>query len=427
MFIEFPESDVVVQGLDEVVMPQMVPVRQSFDAGKIDDVIGELGLQLDNLPHQSAFANKRIALTVGSRGIPHLVEMVRCICDKLKAWGANPFIVPSMGSHGGATAQGQLELLEGYGITEKTCGAPILSSMDVVQYAELDGIPLYCDANAAAADGIVIFNKVKPHTEFRGEHESGLAKMIAIGIAKHKGAAMFHSFGFDRFGELIPKVAEKFVEKMPVAFGVGVVQNAFDDICALEVCAADDLVACDKRLLKTAFARMPKFLFGHIDLLIIDEVGKNISGNGHDPNITGRNLAGNFALMLDLKKLFIRGITEVSHHHGAGIASADVVTRKLLSSIDWGATWTNVLTTGVTTGAKIPFYTNTEEEAVRVALRTCPGIDLEHPRVVHIKNTLEMEDIEVSEAIAAELCGRSDIAITGDAHSMTFDANGDLI
>ncbi len=427
MFIDFPESDVKVQGLDEVSIPSMYTVRQKFDDSKVDDVVGTLQAQLDALPNHDSYAGKRIALTVGSRGIPHLVDMVRCMCDTLKSWGALPFIVPSMGSHGGATAQGQLEMLAGYGITPESIGVPIPSSMDVVQYAELDGIPLYCDANAAAADGIVIFNKVKPHTEFRGEHESGLAKMIAIGIAKHKGAAMFHSFGFDRFGELIPQVAEKFVAHMPVVFGVGVVQNAFDDICAVEVCEPHDLLACDKRLLRTAFDRMAKFLFDHIDLLIIDEVGKNISGNGHDPNITGRNLAGNFSQLLDLKKLMIRSITEVSHHHGAGLACADVVTRKLLSSVDWGATWTNVMTTGVTAGAKIPFYTNTEEEAVRVALRTCPGIDLSNPRVVRIVNTLEMDKIQVSKAIYDEIREQPDIEYVSGPISMEFDGNGDIV
>ena len=151
--------------------------------------------------------------------------------------------------------------------------------------------------------------------------------------------------------------------------------------------------------MRIAFDRMAKFLFDRIDLLIIDEIGKNISGNGHDPNITGRNLGGNFSQMLDLKKLMVRSITEVSHHHGAGLACADVATRKLLSSVDWGATWTNVMTTGVTAGAKIPFYTNTEEEAVRVALRTCPGIDLANPRVARIVNTLEMDKIQVSKAV----------------------------
>ena len=427
MFIDFPPSDVKVQGLDDVVIPKMVTIHQQFDRQRVDDVVGTLRAQLDALPAHDSYVGKSIALTVGSSGIPHLVEIVCCICDTLKEWGAAPFIVPSMGSHGGATAQGQREMLAGYGITEETIGVPIRSSMEVVQYAELDGIPLYCDKYAAEADGIVIFNKVKPHTEFRGEHESGLAKMIAIGIAKHKGAAMFHSFGFDRFGELIPKVAEKFVERMPVVFGVGVVQNAYDDICAIEACEPQELLECDRRLLELAFDRMAKFLFDHIDLLIIDEVGKNISGNGHDPNITGRNLAGNFSQMLDLKKLMVRSITEVSHHHGAGVASADVATRKLLSSIDWAATWTNVLTTGVTAGAKIPLYTNTEEEAVRVALRTCPGIDIEHPRVVRIVNTLEMDTIQVSEAIYDEIADQTGISYVSGPVQMAFDSSGDIV
>ena len=354
MFINFPEIHTPIQGMELVPIPNMVTIRQQYDGTKIEDVKEHMRRELEKVPDKDGYKGKRICITAGSRGIPDLDVMLRTICNTLKEWGAQPFIIPSMGSHGGATAEGQLEMLEGYNITEESMGVPILSSMEVVQYDELNGIPLYCDKYAYESDGIVVFNKVKPHTDFRGVHESGLAKMLAIGIAKHKGASMFHSFGFHRFAELIPPVAEKFLAKCPFAFGVGVVQNAYDDICNIEVCGRDNFMETDARLLEIAKEKMAKFKFDDIDVLIIDEIGKNISGNGHDPNVTGRNITHTFGETLNLRKLFIRSITPEAHHNGAGLGAADVTTRSCLNDVDWEVTWTNTLTTGLMDACPIP-------------------------------------------------------------------------
>ena len=198
MFIDFPEVCLNTEGIDAVPVPRMVTIRQIFDSDRIEDLAAYMRERMEStVGNKERFQGKRICLTVGSRGIPHLVLMVKTICQVLRSWGAKPFIVPSMGSHGGATAEGQLSVLHGYGVTEEACGVPILSSMEVVRYGNLeDGTPLYCDKNAWEADGIVVFNKVKPHTDFRGSHESGICKMIAIGLAKHKGASVFHMKGF---------------------------------------------------------------------------------------------------------------------------------------------------------------------------------------------------------------------------------------
>ena len=427
MFIDFPEVHPTVQGMDTVKIPKMVKVHQSYDAQKIEDLRGHLKAEMEaKVSDKAGYAGKRICITVGSRGIPDLDVLVKTMCDTLKEWGAKPFIIPSMGSHGGATAEGQLEMLAGYNITEETMEVPILSSMEVVQYGELDGIPLYCDKYAMESDGIVIFNKVKPHTDFRAKHESGLAKMVAIGIAKHKGAAMFHSFGFHRFGELIPPVAEIFLEKCPFAFGVGVVQNAYDDICTIEVCEKDNFMETDAKLLEIAKDKIAKFLFDHIDLLIIDEIGKNISGNGHDPNVTGRNITHTFDDTLDLKKLFIRGLTPEAHHNGAGLGSADVTTRKCLSDVDWEVTWTNCLTTGIMDAVTMPMYVNTEEEAVKLCLKTLYQTDPLKARIVHIKNTLCMEEIEVSEALYESIKDLPGISFVSGPESMEFDEEGTM-
>ncbi len=427
MYIQFPEVHVPVQGLDEVVIPEMITIQQKYDSRCIENTAEHMRQQLETLPDHAGYKGKRICITAGSRGIPDLDVMIRTICDVLKEWGAEPFIIPAMGSHGGGVAEGQLEMLEGYHITPETMGVPILASMEVVQYGELDGIPLYCDRYAMESDGIVILNKVKPHTDFRGPHESGMAKMIAIGIAKHKGAAMFHSFGFHRFAELIPPVAEMFLEKCPVAFGVGVVQNAYDDICNIEVCTKDTLMETDARLLEIAKDKLAKFLFDDIDLLIVDEIGKNISGNGHDPNVTGRNITRSFKGVLDLRKLFVRGITPEAHHNGCGLSEADVTLRRVLNDVDWEVTWTNGLTTGVMSAGAIPIYTNTDMEAIQLCLRTCYSLDYAKARVVHIKNTLSMETIEVSPALYEDIKDLEGISYVSGPVPMVFDDAGNLI
>ncbi len=429
MFISFPEIHVPVQGMDAVPLPEMVTIQQSFDSQRIYDVADCLEKQMEAvIDNKVQFSGKRICITVGSRGIPALDLMVREMCDVLKGWGASPFIIPAMGSHGGATPEGQLEILAGYNITAESMGVPILSSLETVQYGELDGIPLYCDKYAYEADGIVIFNKVKPHTDFRGRHESGLAKMIAIGIAKHKGATMFHSFGFSRFAELIPRVAEIFVQKCKVAFGVGVVQNAYDEICSIEVCKPEQLLETDARLLETAKARMAKFLFNDIDLLIIDEIGKNISGNGYDPNIVGRNMTNTFTDVLNLKKLFIRGLTEEAHHSGCGLSCADITTRQCLCDVDWVVTWANVQTTGVMTSGAIPMYVNTDREAVLLSIKSCHGLgDFSKARVVRIKNTLCMNEMQVSKPLYDSIRGYEGISYISGPVPMAFASDGMLI
>lgn len=427
MFINFPEMHAKVQGMEEVPLPEMVTIRESYDTQRIENVREHLIAQLNQLPDHESYKGKSICITVGSRGIPELDTMVRTMCDVLKEWGAEPFIIPAMGSHGGGVAEGQLEMIAGYNITEETMGVPIRASMEVVQYGEFQGIPLYCDKYAYESDGIVIFNKVKPHTDFRGPHESGLLKMIAIGIAKHKGAAMFHSFGFERFAELIPPVGKIFLEKCPVAFGVGVVQNAYDDICNIDVCTGDGMVEMDARLLEIAKEKIAKFLFNDIDLLIIDEIGKNISGNGHDPNVTGRNLGGTFKDILNLDKLFVRGITPEAHHNGCGLSACDVTTRAVLNDVDWDVTWTNGLTTGIMTAGQIPVYANTDEDAVRMCLRCLHNVDLNKARVVHIKNTLAMSTIEVSKALYESIRDLPGISYVSGPVPMRFHEDGSLV
>ena len=427
-FIGFPEINFKVQGIEEVTMPKMVRVKQKFECDKIDDIQSHLETQLDNLEiDKSSFKGKRIAITVGSRGIPENATMVKVMCDKLKEWGANPFIIPAMGSHGGGTVEGNLEVINGYGITEEAMGVPILASMEVVQIGVMDDdahTPIYCDKYAAEADGIVLYNKVKPHTDFKGEHESGILKMIAIGIAKHVGCSWFHMQGFDTFAERIPIVAKTFLEKMPVIFAVGVVQNAYDDISEIMAFPKEKIVEGDKILLDIARRRLPKFKFDNIDVLIIDRIGKNISGEGADPNVTGRGFMPYFKDDFHTKRLFIRGLTEQSHHNACGLGLADITTRRCLNSVDWESTWINLSTNTMIDGGKIPMYQNNDFEALRLAIRTCTKIDYKKARVARIKDTLSLTEFEISESILPDIIDRDDVEIISNPYDIKFDENG---
>lgn len=432
MFIDFPEvTDVIVQGMENIRLPRMVRIRQKYDPQRIDDIPAHIrGKMLETLGDPARFAGKRICITAGSRGIPHLDLILRTICDQLKQWGAKPFIIPAMGSHGGGTAQGQLEVLEGYHITEQTMGVPVISCMDVVQYGTLPGgTPLYCDKYAFESDGIVLLNKEKPHTDFHGPHESGLAKMIAIGLAKHKGASAFHMQGFPAFAKSVPEAAEIFLRKAPVAFGVGIVQNAYDEICKIEVAPPDGILKMDAENLLVAKERLAKFKFDDLDVLIVDQIGKNISGYGHDPNVTGRANGSDesFKKILKLKKMLIFGVTEESHHNGTGIAEADVTSLRCIRSIDWSAVWTNLITSTEIQGCKMPMYANSEREAILLAIRTCNGIDCQRVRLARIESTQNLFEIEVSEALYDSIRDQPDIEYLAGPCEMQFDADGYLV
>ena len=427
--IVFPDIPVPIQGLDDVVLPKMVRVRQNYAKDRIEDIPAHLKQEFAKHDYASAVRGKRIAVTVGSRGIPDNAVIVRSICDQLKEWGAEPFIVPAMGSHGGGTAEGNLEILSGYGITEENISVPICASMDVVQIGELNDdvkTPVYCDRNAYEADGIVVYNKVKPHTDFKGEHESGLLKMMAIGLAKHKGCSALHKRGFDTFAENIPNAAKVFLENTNVVFAVGVVQNAYDQISELKVYPKEKIIDGDRELLEAARRRFPRFLFDYIDVLVIDRIGKDISGEGADPNVTGRGFMPYFKDDFHTHRLFIRGLSEQSHHNACGLGLADITTARCLNSVDWQSTWVNVTTNLMIDGGKIPFYRNNDYDALRTAVRTCPRIDYAKARIVRIHDTLSLNEFEVSEPLAESLKTIPEIELLSEPYELAFDEEGFL-
>ncbi|MBQ1407886.1 MAG: DUF2088 domain-containing protein [Eubacterium sp.] len=430
-YVEFPKMNVMIQGMENVKLPKMMKVRQTFDDAYIEDIPAHVRKELDKIANKEKFSGKRLAVTVGSRGIPHITEIIGTTIEVLKEWGVDPFIVPAMGSHGGATAEGQREFIAGYGITEESMGVPILSSMDTVELGYLpDGTPVYCDKYAAESDGIVIINKVKPHTSFRGRHESGLAKMMAIGLGKHKGASMFHAMGFKTFPERLPEVYNVFMKNNLIAFGMGIVQNAYDVISDIEACEAEDFMEVDARLLEVAKSKIAKFHFHDVDVLVIDQIGKDISGGGYDPNVVGRSIDPAFSDVLNLQRLFIRGLSEGAHHNGMGIGRAEFTTRRCLNSVDWEATWVNCMTATELEVGKMPVYFENDRESLLAAIRSCnmpSGKTYDDAKIVRIKDTLHLVEFEVSENYREIVEADPRIEIISEPYEIEFDEEGFMI
>ncbi|HOB08046.1 MAG: lactate racemase domain-containing protein [Limnochordia bacterium] len=419
---------VVSELVKGIPIPRMVKVSQKFDAPRLADVEGELRAQLRQEHIQAMIKpGMTIAVAVGSRGVNRIADIVRVVVEELKALQAEPFIVPSMGSHGGASAEGQKEVLRHLGITEDSVGAPIRSSMEVNQIASLEnGLPVYVDRFACQADGIVVINRVKPHTAFRGPIESGLMKMLAIGLGKQKGAEACHQLGFKHMAEFVPTMAKVIMDKLPVLFGVATVENAFDQVMKLKVIPASEIEGEEKELLKIAKANMPKLWFDQIDVLVIDEIGKNISGDGFDPNVVGRYPTPYAYGGPDVTKIVVLDLTDETEGNANGIGTADFTTRYCVDKIDYEKIYANGLTSTVVAPTKIPTTLENDREAIQAAIKTCNILDFTKVRLVRIKNTLQLAEIEVSEPMIPEVESNPNLNILSAPYDWEFDANGNL-
>jgi len=407
----------------------MVKVRQVFPAPILEDIPGEVSSQVNQQSIKELVRpGARIALAVGSRGIANLSVIVKALIDSLKGLGAAPIIVPAMGSHGGATAEGQLEVLATYNITEDTMGVPINSSMEVVQIAALeDGYPVYIDKIAFECDAIVPVCRVKPHTDFKGTHESGLLKMLAIGLGKHKGAAKIHTQGFSQFGRLIPAMGRAILENSKVIFGLAIIENAYDQTAHIYAVRAEDMYEKEIELLALAKSYMPRLLAPEIDVLIVNEIGKDISGSGMDPNITGRNVSNEPGFDAPpIKKIVVLGLTEKTHGNATGLGLADVTTLSVVNNLDFNSTYANCITATELSGGKIPMFFNNDKEAIAVAVKTCNRVEIEDIKIVRINNTLEMSEIEMSTTLLPYIKDRDDIEILSEPYPMKFDGGGKL-
>jgi len=419
----------IAGGLD-IALPRMVDVRQKFEAVHLGDIAATVAKEFQRPEVRARVkAGQAIAVGCGSRGIANIATIVKCVIRELQALGARPFIFPAMGSHGAATAEGQKKVLEGYGITEATTGVPVRATMDTVIVDTLaDGTPLHMDRFAAEADGIVVINRIKPHTAFRGATESGITKMLAIGIGKIVGAATYHQHGMDTFPELLPRVRDVNLARRNVLFGVGIVENAHDQTAAIEVIPAERIAEREPVLQDMAKKLMPQLFFDEIDVLVIDEMGKNISGAGFDPNITGRNrraVRWNYGPLT--KKIVVLGLTPETHGNATGVGGADIITMRLFREIDIPSTYANIITSMNLDGGAIPMVMNTEREAIQLAVKTVVRVKPRDCRIVRIRNTLELAYIQVSEPLLAEVRARPDrFQIASAPAPFAFDAEGRL-
>ena len=371
----------------------------------------------------------RIAITAGSRGIRNVDEITRSVAACVKSYGAQPFIVPAMGSHGGATAEGQRELLAGYGITEEKMGCPILSSMETVLLGRSElGKPVYMDKNAYESDGVILSCRLKPHNAFRGPVESGPCKMMTVGLGKQKGAEQVHSDGMDIIAKNIPTMAKVTLGTGKILFAIPCLENAYDQTLMFEAIPAERILEREPELLKIAFANMPSILVGQGDVLIVDQIGKNFSGTGVDPNITGTFSTPYATGGVQVQRTCFLDLTAESHGNSLGIGLASAITRRIFDQIDADAMYTNCMTSTVIKSAMVPCVLSTDKEAVQFCVRTCNRIDKEHPRIIRIRNSLHVGQIMLSEAYYADVLAGKYTGLTAlDApQAMSFDQAGTL-
>lgn len=421
--------EVNISGGLDIPLPRMAPVHVTFDAPRLECIGETVSEQFQRAEiRDKVKPGATIAVGCGSRGVANVDEVARQTVAELKALGAEPFIFPAMGSHGAATAEGQKEVLEGYGISEERMGCPIRATMETKELGRLeDGTPIYTDANAAEADGIVLINRIKPHTNFRADIESGIIKMMTIGMGKIRGATTLHTHGMDAFGELLPRAARLIMAELPFLFGVGLVENANDETAIVEVLPAETLFEREPELQARSKELMGRILFDDFDVLIIDEMGKNISGAGFDPNVTGRN--NRFVpwdMKPDVQKIVVLGLTEETHGNATGIGLADVITMKLYKQMDIGPTYANIITAGYLDGGAIPLIMNTEQEAIQLAVKTCLRVKPADCRIVRIRNTLELSHIMVSEPLLEQVAAHPQMEQAGAAQGFSFDTEGNL-
>ena len=415
-------------------LPRMVEVRQKIHAPRLEDFIGEIRKELNRVNlSEKIKPGDEIAITAGSRGIAHYREILSTVIGEVKKAGGKPFLVPAMGSHGGATPEGQLAVLRELEITSETMGVPIRATMEVDEIGRLEnGVPVYVDRNALKADGIIVVNRVKPHTDFKGEIESGLMKMLVIGLGKQKGAEMIHSYRSEGYHKLLPEAARLMLKKLPIIVGLAIVENAFHEIAIVKAIEPENIEEEEKKLLKKAKSLIARIPFKDIDVLIIDEIGKNISGTGMDTNVVGRFwLPGEYEPSAPkIKRIVVLDLTEETQGNAIGIGLADITTKRLVDKIDYQATFVNALTAGHVEGSKTPVFLPNDREAITIALRTCGPIDPREAKVVRIRNTLNLERMWISEGLLKTLESdpelKEKIEVLGEPREMQFDILGNL-
>ncbi len=388
-------------------LPELIRIRQKFDAAHIEDIPGSVKRELERPEIKGMIKpGARVAVAVGSRGIRNLLTIVGTLVEGLKKLGASPFIVSAMGSHGGGTEEGQRAVLASYGVTEENLGVPVVTTVDTVCLGRCrNGRPVWFDRAAAAADLIVPVNRVKLHTDFIGELQSGLCKMLVIGLGNHKGCSQVHEEPPETFPAVIEETASLIMEKAPVGFGLAILDNAYDDTRLIEAVPAACLIRREKELVRIAKQNMPGILLPEADVIVCREIGKDISGAGFDPNILGRSsLRDRYELPIPkYQRLVLTGLSAGTHGNGLGVGLFDVVTQNVVDELDLESMYTNGISCNALQDCMIPLTVPDEGTAIRVALKCCRGIDRENPRIIRIKNTSDLAYIEVSPALLADV------------------------
>ncbi len=415
-----------------MALPKMTRIQQQFEVPVLDDLPAAIHAELDRINAATIVKpGETVAITAGSRGVANVATAVKATVDYLKALGAHPFVVPAMGSHGGATSEGQRSVLAHYGITEATVGAPVKATMDVVELGKTaDGLPVFFDRYAAEADHVVPLNRIKAHTDFNGSIESGLMKMMVIGLGKQQGANLYHRAFFQYgFEHIITTVGGFILDSGKIAFGLGLIENAHEDTAQAVAMPAAQLLQTERELLVEAKSLMGRLPFDELDLLIVDWTGKNISGTGMDTNVIGRMMQ-NFEpepAKPAILRIFVRDLTEESDGNATGIGLADFTTTRLVDKIDRHSTYMNGITALGPQKSKIPFYYDTDREAIEIALDTIGLTEPEDARVIRIESTLRLTELDVSEVLLEDAKLHSRLKVIGETKPLAFDAAGNLL
>jgi len=403
---------------------RMAKVSQRLYGKRVDDVTEEAKRQLTALNIAGKLKGKRIAITAGSRGIARIAEIIRGVVEFVRECGGEPFVFPAMGSHGGATAKGQVAILRDYGITEDFVGAPILATMEVERIGETDGIPVYVDKFAANADGIIVVNRIKHHTDFSGPHESGLLKMMAVGMGKRHGADIAHTYKAWSLRNFIPKMAREILKRLPVVAGLAIVENAYHEVAKLVALSPSEIERGDRELLRFWKRIRPKIPFNHLDVLIVERMGKNISGTGMDTKVIGRlMITGENELKHPMPRVIVvLDLTEESHGNAAGLGLADITTKRLINKVNWHDTHINVFTSGFIERDRIPVVAENDRQALEWALEIAKVRDPEKARVVRIKDTNTLGVFYISQGLWDEAAKNPRLKFLGEA-PLKFDGD----
>ncbi len=412
--------------------PNIFRLRQLFDAPEVGDIAGEVENQLSRLQLAGKIQpGQTVAISAGSRGIANIHIIIKAVADHLRSLGAEPFIVPAMGSHGGGTAEGQQGIIEGYGITEEFCQCPIKASMETVIVCDAkEGFPVHFDKHAYGADHVVVVGRVKPHTNFNGDIESGLMKMMLIGLGKHAGAKIYHRAISDySFGQIVRSVAREVLAQCRIVAGLAIVENSYDETAQLEAIAPGDFEEREKQLLVLAKKWMPKLPFDQADILVLDEIGKDISGSGMDTNVVGRKYYDHQAAEGEtprIRNIVVRGLTPATHGNASGIGMAEFCRTQLVEEMDARITRINCITGGHSTGAMVPLDYETDREILDVALVSIGLTQPPEARFLWARNTLDIAEIECSDAYLEEARERDDLEVLSEPRPMPLGEDGNL-